>query len=112
MFDQHHQALPRDASQAVILTLEKNEAVGQTYNIGTSDPFNFGTIIPYLAAGMGMPFVSLNLPLSPYHGRTSNAKIRAQLGYRIKYDPFRFADEAIAAYHEKQPKGIEVLPGL
>jgi hypothetical protein len=49
-----------------------------------------------MAEKLNMDFVRVNLPLTPYHGVASVAKIRAELGFDPQYDPFRMIDEAIA----------------
>ena len=85
---------PQDIADAVVLALEKDVAVGQAYNVGHGDSFNFGEIIPYMAEKLKLPYVRLNIPMGPYHGLTSNAKARAQLGYAPKYDPRALIDAA------------------
>lgn len=85
---------PQDIADAVVLALEKDVAIGQAYNVGHGDPFNFGEVIPHMADKLNMPYVRLNIPISPYHGLTSNAKARAQLGYAPKYDPLSLIDAA------------------
>ena len=86
---------PQDIADAAVLALEKDAAVGEAYNVGHGDPFNFGEMIPYMADKLNMPYVRLNLPLGSYHGLTSNAKARAQLGYAPKYGPRDLIDAAV-----------------
>ena len=86
---------PADITQGIILALEADNAVGESYNLGYPVPFNFGTMIPYMADKLDIPYRRLNLPLVPYRGVASVAKIQAQLGFQPQYDPFRMVDEAI-----------------
>lgn len=92
---------PADISQGILLALNSDKAIGQAYNLGYYAPFDFGTAIPYMAEKLNMAFVQANLPLTPYHGVASVAKIRAELGYNPQYDPFRMIDEAITQREEK-----------
>ncbi|MCZ7574596.1 MAG: NAD(P)-dependent oxidoreductase [Ardenticatenaceae bacterium] len=89
-------AHPDDIASGILLAIERDEAVGQVYNLGPAGSFNFGEVIPYMAKHLGLPYVALDLPLRPYHYQTSIAKARAQLGYWPRYDAFAMIDEAIA----------------
>lgn len=95
---------PQDIADAMILGLEQEAAIGQAYNIGSSVPFNFGTLIPYMSEKLNMPYVRVNLPLPPYNGLTSNQKIRSQLGYNPKFGPFDLIDVAVSEQKQAQAK--------
>lgn len=86
----------QDIVDGIVLALEKDIAVGEAYNLGPAGSFNFGQTIPYMAERLELPYVSINLPLRPYHYQTSIAKARAHLGYQPRYDAFAMIDEAVA----------------
>lgn len=86
----------QDLVDGIMLALEKPEAIGRAYNLGPAGPFNFGEMIPYMAERLDIPYARVNLPFRPYRYDTSIAKIRAELGYKPRYDAKAMIDEALA----------------
>jgi UDP-glucose 4-epimerase len=84
----------RDIVEGIILALDHPAAPGETFNIGPAAAFSFDEAVPYMASRWGLPFVPVDLPLTPYRYETSVDKARRILGYRPRYTVFDMIDAA------------------
>lgn len=85
---------PQDIVDGMILALKNDSTIGEAYNLGHETPFDFGVMIPYLAKKLGMDYVSINLPIKPSFGITTNTKAKVHFGYSPKYSPYDLIDAA------------------
>lgn len=85
----------RDLVQGLILGLEREAAVGETFNLAGPSPFSYEEMIPYLSRAIGMPYFKAVIPLPGRRMEISISKARSILGYRPKYDVFRIIDDAL-----------------
>lgn len=71
----------RDMVQGLLLALEHEEAAGQVFNLGATDPVYFETLLPHMSDITGLPIIIADLPGQGVYYQTSNDKIRRILGY-------------------------------
>jgi UDP-glucose 4-epimerase len=84
----------RDLVSGILLLLDRDEAVGDVFNLGPAAPFALDVAFKYMSGVTGIPYVEARLP-GPAKVYTVNvAKARAVLGYAPQYDIFAFIDEA------------------
>lgn len=86
----------RDIVQGLLLIGEKDEAIGETFNLGPAHPVSLGEFIPYLAEATGRRYVEAQI--HPDLGLTyaSITKARSILGYNPRYTLFDMVDEAVS----------------
>jgi UDP-glucose 4-epimerase len=87
----------RDMVQGILLALDHPAAPGGTFNLGATDPVDFAAILPRMAAVTGLPVVTVDLPGAGVYYHTSNARIRATLGFEPQWTIDRMLDEAARA---------------
>jgi UDP-glucose 4-epimerase len=92
----------RDIVDGIILALEHPAAPGETFNIGPAAAFSFDEAVPYMAERWGLPFVPVDLPLTPYQYETSVDKARHILGYSPRHTIFDMIDAAT----QRQRSGV------
>ena len=89
-----------DVMQAFDRMLGNPSALGQTFNIAASAPFEYRTAAKYLSEKLGCSTVEIRCP--NYHPFEINiTRARTVLGYAPENDFFRMADRAIAARQTK-----------
>lgn len=84
----------RDIVQGLLLALTHPSAVGEVFNVGPASAVSFDELIPYMAKRWNLPYVTVDLPLTPYRYETSVEKAKKLLGYRPRYSVFDMVDEA------------------
>lgn len=87
----------RDMVAGILLALNSERAAGQTYNLGATAPVDFATALPLMAQATGLPLKTVDLPGSGVFYETSNARIRAELGFEPQWTIERMIEEAAAA---------------
>jgi UDP-glucose 4-epimerase len=87
----------RDMVQGVLLALDRAEAAGGTFNLGATEPVDFGELVPAMAAVTGLPVVAVDLPGPGVWYRTANDLIRDRLGFAPEWPMERMLAEAATA---------------
>jgi nucleoside-diphosphate-sugar epimerase len=81
-----------DLVSAILLSIDHPKARQQTFNIGMSEPVDYGELGAYLAESRGLPTVPIR---TPYHSTWfDNTKARFLLGWRPRYDLKKMTDSA------------------
>ena len=76
--------------------LETEAAVGEAFNLGSVAPISADELVKYIAAKMGLPYVTASLPIARSPWYISSAKARGLLGYQPRYTTFDMVDDALA----------------
>jgi UDP-glucose 4-epimerase len=84
----------RDMVSGLLLALESDKAAGETFNLGASEPVDFGRLLPAMAEITGLPVVAVDLPGAGVDYETSNARIRERLGFEPQWTIDRMLQEA------------------
>ncbi len=92
-----HWGAASDVAAGCILTIEREQAVGEIFNLPGPAPFSKGELVRYIAERTGYPLVEARLPWADDPQRISHAKASALLGYQPRYTVFDLVDEAVAA---------------
>lgn len=92
----------RDMVAGLLLTLDTPATIGETYNLGATQPVDFADALPRLAAVTGYPVRSVDLPGAGVWYETSNAKFRAATGFAPEWPFERMIEEAALAWRMKQ----------
>lgn len=92
----------RDMAAGVLLALRSELAIGQTYNLGATEPVDFGHALPMMAEATGLPLRPVDLPGVGVFYETSNRKIREQLGFQPQWTIDRMIGEAAAAWRTRR----------
>lgn len=87
----------RDMVAGILLALNSAAAAGRTYNLGATAPVDFSEALPLMARATGLPLKTVDLPGSGVFYETSNARIRAELGFEPQWTIERMIEEAAAA---------------
>lgn len=87
----------RDMVDGILLALHSEKAAGRTYNLGATVPVDFAQALPLMARATGLPLKTVDLPGNGVCYSTSNARIRAELGFEPQWTIERMIDEAAAA---------------
>lgn len=94
---QMHITDTRDMVDGILLALDHEAAAGRTYNLGATEPVDFAAALPGMAELTGLPLKTIDLPGSGVFYRTSNARIRTELGYEPRWTFDRMIEEAAQA---------------
>jgi UDP-glucose 4-epimerase len=84
----------RDIAEGVLLALDREQAVGQTLNLGPDSPVRFDEATALIAAATGLPVVRVAMPGPAVDYATSNARARALLGFRPRFTFAAMVEEA------------------
>lgn len=85
----------RDIAQGCLLSIEREEAVGQVFNLSGAAIFNWGEIVPRLAERYGLPVAEARLPYAN-HYEVDLSKIQTLLGFQPQHDFDSILDTAEA----------------
>ncbi|SEF86454.1 NAD-dependent epimerase/dehydratase family protein [Bosea lathyri] len=94
---QMHITDTRDMVEGILLALDHPAAAGQVYNLGATEPVDFAAALPRMAELTALPLKTIDLPGGGVFYRTSNARIRNELGYEPRWTFDRMIDEAVQA---------------
>lgn len=75
----------RDIARGLLLALEKDEAVGEEFNLAGNVIIDWGEVVPRLAERFGVPFADARLP-TPVHYTLDLTKIKTLLGFEPQHD--------------------------
>ena len=87
----------RDIVAGLMLAAEHPDAGDRTFNLGATDPVEFGWLLERMSAITGYPVVPVELPGPGVRYHTSNARIRDRLGYEPRWTIDQMLEEAAAA---------------
>lgn len=90
-----------DIVQGVVRALEREEAVGETFNIGSDDPISFDEVVPRMSEYLGIPTADIRLPVDAPNYRTSNQKAKRLLGFQPRWDFARMMKEGAEFRHTR-----------
>ena len=91
----------RDIVDGILLGLDAETAVGETFNLGTHEAFDFEPVLERMARETGLPLVRVDLPGPGVFYSTSSERIRARLGFRARRTVGQMLDEAVAAWRDR-----------
>lgn len=91
----------RDMVTGVLLALESDRAAGGIFNLGASEPVDFGRLLPAMAEITGLPVVTVDLPGAGVDYQTSNARIRETLGFEPEWTIDRMLQEAARTWRTR-----------
>lgn len=86
----------RDIVAGLKLAAEHPEAAGETFNLGATEPVDFGWLIERMSSITGYPIIPVDFPGPGVYYQTSNAWIRQRLGYKPLWTVERMLREAEA----------------
>ena len=75
----------RDIARGLLLAIEKEEAVGEEFNLAGNVIIDWGEAVPRLAERFGVSYADARLP-TPVHYTLDLTKIRTRLGFEPQYD--------------------------
>ena len=87
----------RDIVAGLMLAAEHPEATGGTFNLGATEPVEFDRLLERMSAITGYPVVPVDFPGPGVNYRTSNERIRSELGFEPQWTIDRMLKEAAAA---------------
>jgi UDP-glucose 4-epimerase len=96
----------RDIVQGLVLGIEKDEAVGQEFNLAGAALFDWGEIVPYLARRYQLGYVEARIPV-PNYFEFDLSKIKTFLGYQPQHDLNSILETAEAIQRGEE---TEVIP--
>ena len=85
----------RDIVQGLVLALERDEAVGEVFNLGGAALFDWSETVPYLAERFGLGYADARRPDWNYF-ELDLTNIKAKLGFEPKHDLASILDAAEA----------------
>ncbi len=86
----------RDIVAGLKLAAEHPNAAGKTFNLGATEPVDFGWLLERMSTITGYPIIPVDFPGPGVYYRTSNARIRKELGYKPRWTIERMLKEAAA----------------
>lgn len=92
----------RDMVSGLYCAWQSATMIGETCNLGATNPVDFADVLPKMAAITGLPIRMANLPGQGVFYETSNARIRTLTGFRPSYSFDRMLEEAAIAWRAKQ----------
>ena len=75
----------RDIADGLALALERDEAVGEVFNLAGAAIFDWGEIVPRLAERYNLPIVEARIPFMNYF-ELDLSKIKTKLGFEPRHD--------------------------
>ncbi len=102
-----HIADVRDIVSGCVCALDRQEALGQTFQLAGPEAFTWDRTIPYLSERLDISFVEAVPDGPPTFYEFDLSKSRQLIGFRPEYDIFRMIDDALAF---RAGRDIGVLP--
>ncbi len=100
-----HIADTRDIARGVLLALARAEAAGETFNLGTQAPVDFGWLVPRMSEITGYPVVAVETPGPGVDYHTSTEKIRSRLGFETRWSIREMLEEAAQSRTQRTRRG-------
>jgi UDP-glucose 4-epimerase len=91
----------RDMVNGLLLALDTPGTIGETYNLGATEPVDFAEFLPIMAAHTGLPLRVVDLPGAGVFYETSNRKFRDVTGFAPSFPFVRMIEEAATAWRSK-----------
>jgi UDP-glucose 4-epimerase len=91
-----------DMVRGLLLTASSPAMLGETCNLGASDPVDFAEALPQIAAITGLPVKRVQLPGAGVFYETSNARLRELTSFAPQYSFQRMLAEAAISWQAKQ----------
>ncbi|MCY3864723.1 MAG: NAD(P)-dependent oxidoreductase, partial [Chloroflexi bacterium] len=101
-----HFADVRDIAAGLALAIERDEAVGEAFNLAGAALFDWGELAPMLAERYNMPYAEARLPFMNYF-ELDLTKIKTRLGFEPVHD---FASILETAEAIKRGETTDVIP--
>ena len=95
----------RDIVSGLLLALDHPLAAGGTFNLGSTDPVRFDSLLAAMSGITKLPVVAVDLPGPGVSYATSNARIRNMLGYAPEWTIERMLAEAETAWNSRAGHG-------
>ena len=95
----------RDIVSGLLLALDHPSAAGGTFNLGSTDPVRFDSLLAAMSGITKLPVVAVDLPGPGVSYATSNARIRNMLGYAPEWTIERMLAEAETAWNSRAGHG-------
>lgn len=92
----------KDLVSGILLLLERDEAIGEAFNLGPAAPYAVDVALKYMSEATGIPYVEAELPGPPTVYAVNIAKAEAVLGYAPEYDIFDIIDQAVASMEKSE----------
>ncbi len=102
-----HVADVRDIVAGCVCALGKQEAMGETFQLGGPGPFTWREAAPHLSRRLGIPYVEAVVEGTPTFYEFDLSKARDRIGFQPQHDIRRMIDDALAF---RAGKDIGVLP--
>lgn len=96
----------RDIVQGLVLALERDEAVGEVFNLGGAALFDWGAAVPYLAERFGLDFVEVRRPDWNFF-ELDLTNIKEKLGFVPEHD---LASILNAAEAMRRGEDVGIIP--
>lgn len=71
----------RDMVEGIILAMAHSDAVGETFNLGATNPVDFEPLLAQMSEITGLSITTVDLPGQGVYYHTSNDRIRHRLGF-------------------------------
>jgi UDP-glucose 4-epimerase len=91
----------RDMVAGLIRAWRSPNTIGETCNLGATEPFDFAEALPKMAAITGLPLRVVDLPGAGVFYETSNARLKTLTGFEPAYSIARMIGEAAIAWQAK-----------
>jgi UDP-glucose 4-epimerase len=91
----------RDIVSGLLLTLDTPATIGEIYNLGATEPVDFATALPVMAALTGLPLRVVDLPGAGVYYETSNRNFCKATGFVPAFPFDRMIREAAASWQSK-----------
>lgn len=91
----------RDMVSGLLLALDTPGTMGETFNLGATDPVDFAVYLPIMAQKIGLPLRVVDLPGPGVFYETSNRKFQDVTGFSPAYPFSRMIEEAAGFWHSK-----------
>ena len=92
----------RDIAHGVLLAVLRPEAAGGVFNLGSTEPVDFGWLVPRMSEITGYPVVPVDLPGPGVDYHTSIQRIRTVLGFEPQWTMQSMLAEAAEARNHRQ----------
>ena len=96
----------RDIVQGLVLALERDEAVGEVFNLGGAALFDWSEAVPYLAERFGLDYADARRPDWNYF-ELDLTNIKQKLGFEPKHDLASILDAAEAM---RRGEDVGIIP--
>ncbi|MBN8532493.1 MAG: NAD(P)-dependent oxidoreductase [Rhizobiales bacterium] len=92
----------RDMVSGLIAAWRSGNTIGETMNLGATDPVCFAEALPEMARVTGLPMRMVDLPGPGVFYETSNTRFRTLTGWQPQFPFHRMLEEAAIAWQAKQ----------